>query len=229
MAFSLDRVVPWGRSFTEYQRMFALTPDELKLRILGCADGPASFNAEATQHGAAVVSVDPIFGFSRSEIDLRIQATYPEMMEQTRQNRAEFLWTEHHSVEELGRVRMVAMERFLDDYDVGRQCGRYLCAELPSLPFEDQAFALALCSHFLFLYTDQFSESFHVESMVEMCRVADEVRIFPLLALGSVPSRHVLPVMKALRRRGFRVETETVEYEFQRGGNQMLRILQQAR
>lgn len=124
---------------------------------------------------------------------------------------------------------MVAMERFLDDYDVGRQCGRYLCAELPSLPFEDQAIALALCSHFLFLYTDQFSESFHVESIVEMCRVANEVRIFPLLTLGSVPSRHVLPVMKALRRRGFRVETETVEYEFQRGGNQMLRILREAR
>ncbi|MHC4180660.1 MAG: SAM-dependent methyltransferase, partial [Planctomycetota bacterium] len=210
------------------RQMFALTEEELKLRILACADGPASFNAEATKCGIEVVSVDPIYGFSRSEIRSRIHATYPEMMEQTRKNYSEFLWTEYASVEELGRARMASMERFLDDYDAGRKCGRYLSAELPWLPFEDQAFGLALCSHFLFLYTDQFSQEFHVDSIVEMCRVASEVRIFPLLGLGGAPSRHVLPVTKSLRRRGFRVETETVEYEFQRGGNQMMRILQKA-
>jgi hypothetical protein len=47
MAFTLDQVVPWGRSFDEYRRMFALSDDDLGLRILGCADGPASFNGEA--------------------------------------------------------------------------------------------------------------------------------------------------------------------------------------
>jgi hypothetical protein len=46
--FTLERVVPWGRSFDEYRRMFVLSSDDLRLRILGCADGPASFNAEAT-------------------------------------------------------------------------------------------------------------------------------------------------------------------------------------
>ena len=69
------------------------------------------------------------------------------------------------SVEELGRLRMTSMECFLDDYNVGRKCGRYLAVELPSLPFQDQAFQLALCSHFLFLYSDQFSLEFHVNSM----------------------------------------------------------------
>ncbi len=225
MAFSLDRVVPWGRSFAEYQRMFALTQDQLNLRMLGCADGPASFNAEATEHGADIVSVDPIYTFSRSEIQSRIQATYPEMMRQTRQNNSEFVWTEISSVEELGRLRMISMERFLDDYDVGRKCGRYLAAELPSLPFPDQAFELALCSHFLFLYSDQFSLEFHVNSIVELCRVADEVRIFPLLELGSVPSRHLPSVTGTLRRLGLSVKIETVDYEFQRGGNQMMRIV----
>ena len=72
MAFSLDQVSPWGRSFAEYQRMFALTQKDLKMRILGCPDGPASFNAEATKHGSEVVSVDPIYGFSRSELRGRI-------------------------------------------------------------------------------------------------------------------------------------------------------------
>jgi hypothetical protein len=146
-------------------------------------------------------------------------------MEQTRQNHSEFVWTEHASVGELGRVRMESMERFLDDFDAGRNSGRYLAAELPVLPFDDRAFELALCSHFLFLYTDHFSQEFHVDSIIELCRVANEVRVFPLLELGSASSRHVTPVVKTLTRIGFRVTTETVEYEFQRGGNQMLRIL----
>ena len=41
--FTLEQVVPWGRSFDEYCNMFALSSDDLALRILGCGDGPASF------------------------------------------------------------------------------------------------------------------------------------------------------------------------------------------
>jgi hypothetical protein len=48
MAFRYENVVPWGRSYEEYLRMFGLGPDDLKGRILGCADGPASFNSELT-------------------------------------------------------------------------------------------------------------------------------------------------------------------------------------
>ena len=58
--FTLDKVVPWGRSFDEYQQLFALTPADLERRILGCGDGPAAFNAEATRRGARVVSCDPL-------------------------------------------------------------------------------------------------------------------------------------------------------------------------
>src|SRR3954447_13467596 len=148
MAFSLDRVVLWGRSFREYQSMFALTIEHLSARILGCGDGTASFNAEATMLGANVTSADPIYHFSRSEIQSRIQATYPAMLKQTRQNHSEFVWKDITSVDELGRLRTASMSRFLNDYDAGRKCGRYVAAALPSLPFEDCAFELALCSHF---------------------------------------------------------------------------------
>jgi hypothetical protein len=165
---------------------------------------------------------------SSPSIRSRIDAAYPQMMEQTRKSHAEFVWTEFASVEELGRARLASMKRFLDDYDAGRKCGRYLCAELPSLPFEDRAFRLALCSHFLFLYTDQFSEEFHVDSIVEMCRVANEVRIFPLLELGGAPSRHVLPVTRSLQSRGFSAKTQKVDYQFQRGGSQMMRVVRDA-
>jgi hypothetical protein len=59
--FTLEQVVPWGRSFEEYRAMFALSDADLEGRVLGCGDGPASFNAVATQRGANVVSCDPIY------------------------------------------------------------------------------------------------------------------------------------------------------------------------
>jgi hypothetical protein len=82
--FTLDRVVPWGRSFDEYRRMFSLTEADLRLRIVGCGDGPASFNAEATRRGVSVVSVDPIYRWDVAQLEERVTATYDEILEQTR-------------------------------------------------------------------------------------------------------------------------------------------------
>jgi len=59
VSFSLDQVVPWGRSFEEYVAMFSLTEEDLAGRILGCGDGPASFNCELTRRGGMIVSLDP--------------------------------------------------------------------------------------------------------------------------------------------------------------------------
>jgi hypothetical protein len=222
--FTLDRVVPWGRSFEEYRRMFALTDDELGLTIVGCADGPASFNAEATRQGASVVSCDPIYRYDVSQLRDRIASTYDEMLEQTRRNADEFVWHSIRSVEELGQIRMSAMNTFMDDYPEGRIQGRYLDAELPSLPFSDASFDLALCSHFLFLYSAQLGEAFHRSAIEELCRVASEVRIFPLLALGATRSPFVDGLAADFGRQGFSVSIDEVPYEFQRGGNQMMRI-----
>jgi hypothetical protein len=222
--FTLSSVVPWGRSYDEYCRMFALTEADLAARILGCGDGPASFNAEATRLGGHVVSCDPLYQFDAAQIRQRIDATYDTVLEQARQNAGEFVWDTIRSLDELGRLRMAAMNAFLDDYASGVAEGRYITAELPQLPFDDGAFDVALCSHFLFLYSQQFDEAFHLASMLELCRVAREVRVFPLLALGAQPSPHLAPVTAALEASRFAVSVERVPYEFQRGGNQMLRV-----
>jgi hypothetical protein len=222
--FTLDKVVPWGRSFDEYRRMFALTETDLGLKILGCGDGPASFNAEATRRGLTVISCDPIYRYKVGQLRERVAATSEEILDQTRRNATEFVWTVIRSVEELGQIRMAAMNEFLDDYPAGRADGRYVDAELPNLPFDDLSFDLALSSHFLFLYTTQLGESFHRDAIREMCRVAAEVRVFPLLALGAVPSPLVETVAAELGRDGFDVSIKEVTYEFQRGGNKMMRI-----
>lgn len=224
VAFNLKEVVPWGRSFDEYIKMFALSDDDLRKRILGCSDGPASFNCTLTKRGGSVVSIDPIYQFTAEEIAKRISETYDIVMEQMRQNFQEFVWTHIGSVEELGHLRTTAMYDFLADYPTGKGEGRYISAELPQLPCSGSAFDLALCSHFLFLYSVHFDKAFHLLSLRELCRVAHEVRVFPILELGSIRSRHVDDVISTLASEGYEVRIEQVDYEFQKGGNEMLRI-----
>ncbi|MFI4852566.1 MAG: class I SAM-dependent methyltransferase [Gimesia chilikensis] len=222
MAFTLEQVVPWGRSFEEYRAMFDLGEAELSQRILGCGDGPASFNATLTRQGGAVVSADPLYGFSAGEIDQRIDETFATVLQQTRENAGEFVWEQMRSVEELGEIRRAAMQEFLADYPAGKAQGRYREAALPVLPFEEAAFDLAVCSHFLFLYSAHFSLEFHLASLRELCRVAREVRVFPLLELGARPSRYREPVVAQLSAEGYDVRIRRVPYEFQKQGNEML-------
>lgn len=224
MSFELESVVPWGRSFGEYVAMFGLSEDDLRGRILGCGDGPSSFNASLTRRGGWVLSVDPLYRFSAADICRRIKDTFAAVMEQTRQNMSEFTWKNIKTVDELGRLRMKAMEEFLSDYPKGMEQGRYVDGELPRLPFIDGAFDLAVCSHLLFLYSEQLDERFHLASIRELCRIATEVRIFPLLELGARTSRHLRAVTAGLIAGGYTVDIVPVAYEFQRGGNQVMKV-----
>ena len=224
MAFQLKEIVPWGRSFEEYVAMFALSADDLAKRILGCGDGPAGFNCELTKRGGMVVSVDPLYAYDVDEISKRIEETFDDIMRETRKNINEFVWRHIRSIDELGEVRMKAMRDFLSDYRQGKTDGRYLPESVPSLSFPDNSFDLGLCSHFLFLYSDHLDLNFHIDSITELCRVCRETRIFPLLQLGAIPSPHLLPVSEYFRAQRYDVAQVRVPYEFQRGGNQMLRI-----
>ncbi len=228
IAMKLSEVIPWGRSFEEYRRLFALTDGDLAGTVLGCGDGPASFNAEATALGHRVVSCDPIYAFSAGEIERRVEECYDVVIPQVVQTRDGFVWDYFRDPNHLGECRIAAMRRFLADFDRGKQDERYVTASLPTLPFADGQFSLALVSHFLFLYSEQLDLSFHIAAFKELLRVATEVRVFPLLDLDRQWSRHVGPVCEDLTRAGFVVDVVTVDYEFQRAddhaGNRMLRV-----
>ncbi|MBW1915926.1 MAG: SAM-dependent methyltransferase [Deltaproteobacteria bacterium] len=224
MSFTLSEVVPWGRSYDEYVSMFSLSPTDLKQKILGCGDGPASFNSILTSRGGSIVSVDPAYAFTTEEIKNRIRETYEVVLDQTRKNKDEFLWESISSVEELGRIRMSAMESFLKDFEKGKAEGRYQAGSLPHLSFNSKDFGISLCSHFLFLYSEQLSDKFHMASIKELCRVAQEVRIFPVLELGSKKSRHLKPVISKLEKENYHIEIKKVTYQFQKGGNELIII-----
>ncbi len=204
--------------------MFALTDNDLRKNILGCGDGPASFNAEATRRGVEVVSADPIYGFSAREIATRIDETSPVVARQLQENAGEFLWHYFRDADAVIDARLRAMRLFLADYAAGTSEGRYMKSSLPKLPFRDRQFGLSLCSHFLFLYSQHHDLDFHLAAIDELCRVSEEVRIFPLMELGSVPSRHIEQVISHLRNSGHAARRVGTGYEFQKGANEMLCI-----
>ena len=99
----LSKVVPWGRSLSEYREMFSLSEEDLNGNILGCGDGPACFNAQIAQNGGNVISVDPIYQFNSNEIRSRINEVYPQIMEQMSKKMVDYVWKNIRTVEELGR------------------------------------------------------------------------------------------------------------------------------
>ncbi|HNX04219.1 MAG TPA: methyltransferase domain-containing protein [Opitutales bacterium] len=222
MGFTLDSVVPWGRSFDEYVRMFDLSAADLEKRIFGCGDGPAAFNATLAARGGRIVSADPVYAFSAKEIEGRIDVTYEKVMAQLRANAGDYLWTEFSGPEEVGATRMAAMKAFLADYEAGRAAGRYVAASVPELPFADASFDLALVSHFLFLYAAQMDADFHVRALRELLRVAKEVRVFPILTLDGRPYPEMEAVRSGLEESDVTALVRRVPYEFQKGGNEMM-------
>ena len=224
MVMELDKVVPFGRSFDEYRKMFTLSNKELEGKILGVGDGPASFNAEGTKAGWDITSIDPIYQFTGAEIKQRFDKVVDNIIDQIIATPDNWVWSYHGSPQALKANRIKALELFLADYSQGKQEGRYLNRELPHLDFDDRSFDLALCSHFLFLYSAHYNRDFHLASIEEMLRVSREVRIFPLLTLMQETSPYLDFIMSKFHDRGYLVSIQQVPYEFQPGGNKMLAI-----
>jgi hypothetical protein len=222
MTIKYDEVVPWGRNYDEYCRMFDLTPADLQKRILSCGDGPASFNHICNMNGGNVVSLDPIYSLSKEQITERIQVTFDNVLSQTRKNQDKFRWDDIGSVDNLGKIRMSAMNQFLETYEEDKKCGKYVSGALPQIPFPDNSFDISLSSHFLFLYSDNLSYEFHYDSICEMLRVANETRIFPLLDVNACKSMYVDRIVSDLKQ--YDIEIRKVKYEFQMNGNEMMRI-----
>jgi SAM-dependent methyltransferase len=201
--------------------MFALTPAELAGRLLDCSAGAADFTAIAAARGAHAVAVDPAYAMSRDElarlgrVDLErgsaIAAEHPDR----------FVWDWYGDPERRQRLRSQALARFLLDLVVAP--GRYVAGQLPTLPFRDGAFDLAVCSHLLFTWGDQLGSDWHAAALAELARVAREVRVFPLLLQGrGDPVPFWDELMTTLAGAGLTAQRRVVDYEFQVGGNEML-------
>ena len=81
-----------------------------------------------------------------------------------------------------------------------------------------------MCSHFLFLYSEQLDYNFHVSAIEEMLRVSNEVRIFPLLTLMQKVSPYLDDAIAHFDNLEYSTAIVKVPYELQPGANKMLVI-----
>lgn len=231
----LDEIVPFGRSFDEYVKMFSLGDRDLQSSILSVADGPASFNAEGTERGCRIHSVDPLYAFTADEIRNRFYAVRNNIIGQIKATPDNWVWRYHASADDLSARRTRVAERFAADFaqfkakdnakdNAKNTQRRYAIGELPKLNYPDAAYDLGLSSHFLFLYSEQLDAAFHVAAISELLRICHEVRIFPLLNLSQENSPHLPLTIKHFEAIGYSLTVETVDYELQPGGNKMLKI-----
>ena len=145
--------------------MFSLTQADLQLRIVDCAAGPASFDAELSAEGHRVISCDPLFSLSPDEIRSRIDAAYDTVVTNGRTATDEFVWREFMSPEHLGEARMAAMRRFLAGISRRGRRRHVTSTGYSPLGFCGGELDLALWSHILFTYSDQLSVDFRVATI----------------------------------------------------------------
>ena len=211
-----------SRAYDEYVAFFDLSAVSLAgKRVLDCSAGASSFVARLCRQGIDAVAVDPAYDLARDQLadvagaGLRdgnaIAARFP----------GRFTWQWYGSVEARERMRARALAEFL--LDLAEHPDRYVAASLPTLPFADDAFDLAVCSHLLFTWADQLGIDWHLAALRELLRVAGEVRVFPTVLQGTGdPVPFWDPLIAQLRADGSIVETRQVDYEFQVGATTML-------
>lgn len=209
-----------GRTAREYSSFFDLNTDDWT-SILDCGAGPSSFTATVREE-TPVIAVDPAYQAPVSELRTRSQSSIDGLRSTFSGIRDQFVWTFYTGTEERIAYLERARERFLQD--ITGSPGNYVAGALPSLPFQADAFDLALSAHFLFLYGDQLGEPFHREALAELCRVArKEVRVYPLFSLAGW-SGLVDPLISWLDNAGHDVGRRDVPFEFYQGANEMLVI-----
>lgn len=213
----------YGRSFDEYQVMFALDDRHRDARILGVGDGPSNFNAEATRRGWRVVSVDPIYALSGPDLAMRCRAPMESMLMAISLVPSHWTWLLHEDVDALRRHRESTSHDFLADLESGAAAGRYVAAALPSLPLQDDTFDIGLCSHLLFAWSGALDLEFHRRAVGEMLRVCREVRVCPTSKnLGRLRSKYADAIAREYAEHGYRVRMEPLELPGASGAERMV-------
>lgn len=218
----IGAVLVSARSLAEYRAMFALSEAALRRRLLDCPGGAASLTAEVNAAGGDATACDPVYAHtSTDELAAHAQADTDRGNRYVRAHPEQYRWSFFTDPDDHQRSRHAAVTRFAADRRAHPE--RYIPGELPRLPFTDNAFDLVLSSHLLFSYADRLDLSFHRDGILELMRVTrDELRIFPLVAMGTVSYPHLDQLLAQLADHGITTQVTDVDYEFQASGNQML-------
>lgn len=225
MSLKLDNILITGRLYEEYIAFFNLNIEELKgKRVLDCPSGVSSFVSSTSANDIDAVGTDILYQFDvdaiRDQGEVSIDKIYEDISWMDG-----FNFDFYKSIENHKEYRQKALSEFSKDYNDKN----YFYNSLPKLNFEENSFDIVLSSHLLFVYDDRFDYEFHINSIIEMLRVSDEVRIFPLVDFKNSHvdeeknfSPYVYKIMDELKE--FGCEIVKVDFEFQPRANYMLVI-----
>lgn len=193
----------WIYSLDDYRQIFALNEQELHKRILDYPGGINSVNAQCHALGYPLISGDPLYQLTPQAIaghaDEVLQSLIknnPLAEKEVRQQ-----WRQN-------------LEQFLADYELGKRQGRYIDISQPQLPAGEEFFDILLCTDLIF----------NAEIMAQLCKMAAEIRVFPLPNEKSEIESQLGPTMLAFQQRNFGVEIRAVNYPQRQGATAMLRI-----
>lgn len=185
-------------SANELERCFDLSDIAEGSQFLHYPAGFSSFNAQMTELGHAVFSVDALYARPLAEIQAAADA----------------------AIAEGGCADTI--NAFLADFPAGLTEGRYVAGDHTTWQFKHHQFDCLLCSHWLF---DEYPDSFFQSQVVlAILQVAREVRIFPLQnAAGEMPAS-LGPLMQQLQTLEVGEEVRAVDSPPSAGDNAMLRL-----
>jgi len=92
----------------------------------------------------------------------RFYEVVDNIIDQIKTTPASWVWSYHKSPEDLRNNRVRALNEFANDYDKGKQEGRYRIGALPSLDFKKER---EYNAHFCFLYSEHYDYQFHYNSI----------------------------------------------------------------
>lgn len=231
MTLRLDRIVFFGRSTAEYQRLWGFDLPSLSgRRVLDCPCGPSDFVASCRAAGIDATGVDPVLGLDPEAILRRGLADIEETLARIE---ADDPGLAGGDPDTWARDKRASLDSFLADLRRHRpggpdDDGRYRAGSLPLLNVEDRSFDLVLSGHLLLCYAPvehgglvdasaSLDLPFHLAAIEELARVCgDELRLYPALAIrtdGPSPHPWLRHVRKRLEEVGFETGTRDTAYD----------------
>lgn len=216
------------RSYAEYLRMFALKKETIEAGpVLDVSGGASSFIAKLSNQGIQAAGADPLYTMTPEQIYSHGAREIEVSTEKLAGLQEYFDWSFYGSLEHHRTMREQSLELFIADYRSDTDKSKYFAAGLPALPFADGSFGLVLCSHFLFLYHEQFDYAFHAEAVRELlrvCRPGGEVRIYPIYTLGWERYPFLNRLLAELGDLAAKAEMLPSELPFIPGSSEFLRL-----
>lgn len=220
------KFVLWGHRLNDYKEMFNLSDDTLsEKQIVEYGAGVTGFNAEMNAKGFKVVSIDPMYDLTLKDIKTIVDEIFDTTVAKVKKNKDKYNWKNHEELTTLIDERRAGIELFYNDFELGREQGRYLGSmDAKLLKLEECNFDLALITHHLFVNFDDKGVGEHVELIEKMIELAGDVQIFPLLDKYGQISKLLGPVMLQLQQNNLGLEVCQVGSQLQKSGNAMLRV-----